>query len=636
MVKFTAIFQNTINYFSKKPNNAEIVSRAKQYSGEYPKALPFSSYYIYYHQTPSVKRNINSIHRRWMGSSMEVQSQDKTFDSLWKEFAKITNFKPMIKEFALDTLITGTGMIEKQFWNNMFANLSHIPTKTLWRIYRDEFANILSIWQLTDGDTKELSPKNMLIFTINNPERDAIGKSAMYAVAVPQIVGGKVDELGNPIDPQRYLPSILDVKTRLNFAHMEIAEKQAKSRWFVSLKSVKDATRQKQIEADLENDASSKYITVTDGDVDVKGIEFKSQVGNERYLDDIDEQINRGTGFPGNVIDKGASMGYASSQTPMQDLSSSIEDMQNDLSEFVEDGIFKPLCEQWGLDYDKVQPKLIFNTFVEKVTFEQLIKIPPTAPIADTELRKAYNEFLPGMDDTEWKKFKEERDAKEAQALQAKGGTDPKNPRPDVEKGMPKPDKSIEYILQNPKQFENYLGDLVKEKAKEYLSSFALPPTGGEPFKAPNPEVTNAEILNEIKELLKKVKSGVKELPDEESDKSMENTVGDWVKELKEKHQDWSHDQIIAVAIKKSKESAKRLEKDGTDYWDNEEIQKQLAIGIKVEMEHTQDPKEATGIAMDHLAEYPDYYTRLSKVIPDVPKTVKTKESKARKTSKKK
>ena len=129
--------------------------------------------------------------------------------------------------------------------------------------------------------------------------------------------------------------------------------------------------------------------------------------------------------------------------------------MQNDLSEFVQDGIFKPLCEQWGLDYDKVQPKLIFNTFVEKVTFEQLIKIPPTAPIADTELRKAYNEFLPGMDDTEWEKFKSERDAKEAQALQAKGGVDPKNPRPDIEKGMPKPDKSIEYILQNPKQFED-------------------------------------------------------------------------------------------------------------------------------------------------------------------------------------
>jgi hypothetical protein len=37
----------------------------------------------------------------------------------------------------------------------------------------------------------------------------------------------------------------------------------------------------------------------------------------------------------------------------------------------------------------------------------------------------------------------------------------------------------------------------------------------------------------------------------------------------------------------------------------------QLAIGIKVEMEHTDDPQIATIIALDHLAEYPTYYTAL-------------------------
>lgn len=36
---------------------------------------------------------------------------------------------------------------------------------------------------------------------------------------------------------------------------------------------------------------------------------------------------------------------------------------------------------------------------------------------------------------------------------------------------------------------------------------------------------------------------------------------------------------------------------------------KQLAIGIMVEMEHTKDPKEAEKIARDHLAEDPKYYT---------------------------
>lgn len=39
----------------------------------------------------------------------------------------------------------------------------------------------------------------------------------------------------------------------------------------------------------------------------------------------------------------------------------------------------------------------------------------------------------------------------------------------------------------------------------------------------------------------------------------------------------------------------------------------QLKIGIGVEMEHTDDPKVAEEIALDHLAEDPHYYAKLSK-----------------------
>lgn len=42
----------------------------------------------------------------------------------------------------------------------------------------------------------------------------------------------------------------------------------------------------------------------------------------------------------------------------------------------------------------------------------------------------------------------------------------------------------------------------------------------------------------------------------------------------------------------------------------------QVQRGIAVEMEHTSDPKLALEIALDHLAEHPDYYTRLEAVDP--------------------
>ena len=41
---------------------------------------------------------------------------------------------------------------------------------------------------------------------------------------------------------------------------------------------------------------------------------------------------------------------------------------------------------------------------------------------------------------------------------------------------------------------------------------------------------------------------------------------------------------------------------------------KQIAMGMKVEKEHTPDPKKRKEIAMDHLTEFPKYYTALDKM----------------------
>lgn len=47
---------------------------------------------------------------------------------------------------------------------------------------------------------------------------------------------------------------------------------------------------------------------------------------------------------------------------------------------------------------------------------------------------------------------------------------------------------------------------------------------------------------------------------------------------------------------------------------DTKDIMAELVKGIKVELEHTSDPKIAREIALDHINELPDYYTRLAKV----------------------
>ena len=47
------------------------------------------------------------------------------------------------------------------------------------------------------------------------------------------------------------------------------------------------------------------------------------------------------------------------------------------------------------------------------------------------------------------------------------------------------------------------------------------------------------------------------------------------------------------------------------------QITDQLAKGLKVELEHSTDKAKAREIALDHLLELPDYYTKLAKVEPN-------------------
>lgn len=54
-----------------------------------------------------------------------------------------------------------------------------------------------------------------------------------------------------------------------------------------------------------------------------------------------------------------------------------------------------------------------------------------------------------------------------------------------------------------------------------------------------------------------------------------------------------------------------------------DKINKELKKGIDIELEHTNSKDEAREIALDHLYEFPDYYTRLDKMEKDAEKEMK-------------
>lgn len=55
----------------------------------------------------------------------------------------------------------------------------------------------------------------------------------------------------------------------------------------------------------------------------------------------------------------------------------------------------------------------------------------------------------------------------------------------------------------------------------------------------------------------------------------------------------------------------------GDDLDESDVDPKELVKGIKIEMEHTDDPEIAREIALDHLAEDKKYYTKLAKIHKD-------------------
>lgn len=63
---------------------------------------------------------------------------------------------------------------------------------------------------------------------------------------------------------------------------------------------------------------------------------------------------------------------------------------------------------------------------------------------------------------------------------------------------------------------------------------------------------------------------------------------------------------------------ARKWSKNSKDGYEKmlEHLKTQLNIGIKVELEHTKDKNVAKEIAMDHLSEDPNYYTKLKKIEP--------------------
>jgi len=76
-----------------------------------------------------------------------------------------------------------------------------------------------------------------------------------------------------------------------------------------------------------------------------------------------------------------------------------------------------------------------------------------------------------------------------------------------------------------------------------------------------------------------------------------------------------TEDRDFAIVMSIYKKMTESLQEVAEPAKEEDVDPEELAMGIEVEMEHTDDKEEAKKIALQHLAEVPDYYSKLKKYV---------------------
>lgn len=425
-------FNSLLGGITRK-KNATIVGPSKQLVGEFP-PITFERLYEYYHGWDQIKRAMDTIHQKFMGAGIEIKSNNEAFNTFIKKWWDVSNAEKKMGEFFYSVFITGNGILEKQYTSdNRLGNIEHIPMQTIYRVFRDQYGVELKLVQIVDGVFKELDPQFFVHWMINNPDRQAFGKSEFFSLASPRPVASKVDPMtGEAINPDRVLRPLLDSQAVLQNAEVEIKQKMSKPRVLVSAVGMPRDQMQK-IQLEMSDESNDQYIWMFDKPIESKELSIQGTPKFDQYGENVENHIDIGTGFASKVIKNSSGFSYSSSQTPFDVLDQRMVDLQSQASEMIKDRIIKPIAESWGFkDFEEMEVEVSFMPSVRRLSMEDIQKLPSDA-VSPEEKRELLKKLHIPLDDTLWDEFQSEaKKEKQDQAEQNFG-----QPELDQFGGMP-------------------------------------------------------------------------------------------------------------------------------------------------------------------------------------------------------
>ena len=294
------------------------------------------------------------------------------------------------------------------------GNVEQIPMQTIYRIFRDQYGNELKLVQIVDGVFKELDPQFFIHHSVNNPDRQAFGKSMFHTLASPRPITGTVDPItGDSINPDRNSMSLLDAQAVLQNAEVEIKKKMAKPRLIVSANGM-PREQMELVQAEMADENTDQYIWIFDKPVSSAELQVQAQGKFGDYADNVDSHIDIGTVFASNVITNPQGFSYSGGQTPLDVLDQRMIDLQTDLAEVLKDQLVRPLAESWGFkDFDMMEVKITFTPIVKRLTMEDIRGLDPQA-VSAKERRELYKKLNIELNDNDWE---EEKNSKRQKIL---------------------------------------------------------------------------------------------------------------------------------------------------------------------------------------------------------------------------
>jgi len=310
-----------------RKKNATIVGPSKQLVGEFP-TVDFERLYQYYHHWDQIKTAVDVMHQKFRGSGIEIKSNNEYFNVFIEKWWDITNSEKKWSQFIYSSLITGSAIMELQYTpDGRVGNVEQIPMQTIYRLFRDQFGNELKIVQIVDGVFKELDPQFFIHHTINNPDRQAFGKSMFNTLASPRPITGKQDPFtGESVNPTRNLLPLLDAQAILQNAEVEIKQKMAKPRLIVGAPGM-PRDQMLEVQAEMADELTDQYIWIFDKPIQSAELQVQAQSKFDDYGNNVDAHIDVGTIFASNVIKNPQGFSYSGSQTPFDVLDQRMGDL---------------------------------------------------------------------------------------------------------------------------------------------------------------------------------------------------------------------------------------------------------------------------------------------------------------------